>query len=198
MHFGVNCLGPFLFTKLLTPNLVATARDKATAPGTVPVIFSSSFAADIFCDKNTTSIVDMDDLDFHDNKAAKSRYGTSRVGNFIYAFEMSRRYKSDGIIGLGVNSGNLDPDLFRQQGTVFGSLTSPMKYPVVNGAYTELWAGLSPEVILEKAGGFVYPFGCFGPIRKDWTQGTKSDDEGGNGTTKGFWDWSEEQVEEYL
>ncbi|KAI7773698.1 short-chain dehydrogenase [Diaporthe eres] len=132
MHFGVDCVGPFLFTKLLTPTLVVTARDTATAPGT-----------------NTTSIVDMDNLEFHANKAAKSHYGTSK-------------------------------------GAVFGSLTSPMKHPVVNGAYTELWAGLSPEVTLEKAGGLVYPFGCFGPIRKDWTEGTKSSDEGGNGTALRF------------
>ncbi|KAK7699687.1 short-chain alcohol dehydrogenase [Diaporthe eres] len=70
MHFGVNCVGPFLFTKLLTPTLIVTARDTATAPGTVRVIFSSSFAADIFCDKNTNSIVDVDNLEFHVNKAA--------------------------------------------------------------------------------------------------------------------------------
>lgn len=196
MHFGVNCLGPFLFTKLLTPTLVATAQDKATAPGTVRVVFLSSFAADIFCDKNT--IVDMDNLDFHVNKNAKYRYGTSKGGNWIYGYEMSRRYKSDGIIGLGVNPGNLNSDLFRQQGAVFRSLTGPMKYPVVNGAYTELWAGLSPEVTVEKAGSLVLPFGRFGAIRKDWTAVTKPSDEGGNGTAQRFWDWSEEQVKEYV
>lgn len=92
MHFGVNCLGPFLLTKLLTPTLVATAQDKATAPGTVRVVFLSSLAADIFSDKNT--IVDMDNLDFHVNKPAKYSYGASKAGDWIYGFEMSRRYKT--------------------------------------------------------------------------------------------------------
>ncbi|KAG6362319.1 hypothetical protein INS49_010549 [Diaporthe citri] len=127
--------------------------DKATAPGTARVVFLSSFAADIFCDKNT--IVDVHNLDFHVNKNAKYRYGTSKGGDWIYGLEMSRRYKSDGTIGLGVNPGNLNTDLFRQQGAVFRSSTGPMKYPVVNGAYTQLWACLCPEVTLERAGSLV-------------------------------------------
>lgn len=196
MHFGVNCLGPFLLTKLLTPTLIATAQDEATAPSTVRVVFLTSLAADIFSDKNT--IVDMDNLDFHIDKAAKYRYGASKAGDWIYGFEMSRRYKNDGIIGLGVNPGNLSSDLFRQQGAIFRALTGPMKYPVVNGAYTELWAGLSPEVTLDKAGSLVYPFGRFGAIRTDWAAATKPSAEGGNGTAQKFWDWSEEQVKEFL
>jgi retinol dehydrogenase 12 len=196
MHFGVNCLGPFLLTKLLTPTLVATAQDKATAPGTVRVVYLTSMAADLFSDKNT--IVDMDNLDFHVEKNAKYRYGASKAGDWIYAFEMSQRHKSEGIIGLGVNPGNLKSDLFRHQGAAFKALTGPMNYPVVNGAYTELWAGLSPEVTLEKAGSLVYPFGRFGTIRKDWTAATNSAVEGGNGTAQRFWEWSEEQVRKYL
>lgn len=196
MHFGVNCLGPFLFTKLLTPTLIATAQDKATASGTVRVVYLTSMAADLFSDNNT--IVDMDNLDFHIDKNAKYRYGASKAGDWIYGFEMSRRYKNEGIIGLGVNPGNLKSDLFRQQGAIFKALTGPANYPVVNGAYTELWAGLSPEVTLEKAGSLVYPFGRFGTIRKDWEAATKSSAEGGNGTAQKFWDWSEEQVRKYL
>ncbi|KAL1872946.1 short-chain alcohol dehydrogenase [Diaporthe australafricana] len=196
MHFGVNCLGPFLFTKFLTPTLVATAQDKATPPATVRVVFLSSFAADIFSEKNT--IVDMDNLDFHVNKEAKYRYGTSKAGDWIYGSEISRRYKSEGIIGLGVNPGNLKSDLFRQQSAAFRAFTGPVSYPVVNGAYTELWAGLSPEVTLEKAGSLVNPFGRFGLARKDWAAATKPSAEGGNGTAQKFWDWSEEQVREYL
>lgn len=69
---------------------------------------------------------------------------------------------------------------------------------MANGAYTELWAGLSPEVTLEKAGSFVYPFGRFGKIRPDWANAIKPVSEGGNGTTQKFWEWSEEQVSKYM
>lgn len=108
------------------------------------------------------------------------------------------KLRSEGIIGLSVNPGNLRSDLSRQQGAVFRALTGLMNYPVVNGAYTELWAGLSLQVTLEKAGSLVYPFGHFGAIRKDWTAATKPSAEGGNGTAQKFWDWSEEQVKEFL
>lgn len=196
MHFGVNCLGPFLFTKLLLPTLVATAQDAATQPNTVRVLFLTSFASDLFADKNT--IVDMENLDMHVEKDAKYRYGASKAGDWIYGYELSKRFKSQGIIGLGVNPGNLKSELFRHQSAIFRTLTGPANYPIVNGAYTELWAGLSPEVTLEKAGSLVYPFGRFGTIRRDWEKATQAESEGGNGTTQKFWDWSEEQVSKYV
>lgn len=196
MHFGVNCLGPFLFTKLLMPTLVATAQDKATTPGTVRVLFLTSFAADLFADKNT--IVDMTNLDMHVEKDAKYRYGASKAGDWIYGHELSKRFKAQGIIGLGVNPGNLKTELFRHQSAVFRALTGPAAYPVVNGAYTELWAGLSTEVTLGKAGSLVYPFGRFGAIRRDWEKATKPASEGGNETTRKFWEWSEEQVSKFV
>lgn len=193
MHFGVNCLGPFLLTKLLLPTLVATAQDKATPANTVRVIFLTSFAADLFADKDT--IVDIGNLDFHIEKDPTYRYGASKAGNWIYSFELSKRYKTEGIIGLGVNPGNLRTGLFRHKTALFRALTGPVNYPIINGAYTELWAGLSPEVTLEKAGSLVYPFGRFFPIRSDWENAKTG---GGNGTTEKFWQWSEEQVSQYI
>lgn len=195
MHFGVNCLGPFLLTKLLLPTLVSTAQDEATPASTVRVVFLTSFAADLFADKNT--IVDMDNLDMHVEKDAKYRYGASKAGDWIYAHELSRRFGSQGLIGLGVNPGNLKTQLFRHQSAVFHALTGPANYPVVNGAYTELWAGLSPEVTAEKAGSLVYPFGRFGDIRRDWAKAIIPESEGGNGTAQKFWEWSEEQVRKF-
>lgn len=195
MHMGVNCLGPFLLTKLLTPILVATTQDPATAPNTVRVVFLTSAAADLFADKNT--IVNMDNLDMHVEKNAKYRYGASKAGDWIYGYELSRRFRAQGIIGLGVNPGNLKSDLFRHQSTIFRALTGPVNYPILNGAYTELWAGLSPLVTLEKAGSLVYPFGRFGTIRRDWEHAIKPESEGGNGTAQKFWDWSEAQTSEF-
>lgn len=196
MHFGVNCLGPFLLTKLLTPALVATAQDKATPPNTVRVVFLTSAAADLFADKNT--IVDMNNLDMHAEKNAKYRYGASKGGDWIYGYELSRRFKAEGIIGLGVNPGNLKSDLFRHQSAVFRALTGPANYPIINGAYTQVWAGLFPEVTVENAGSLVYPFGRFGTIRRDWENAIKPESEGGNGTAQKFWDWSEEQTREFV
>lgn len=195
MHLGVNCLGPFLFTKLLTPTLVATARDKSVPPNTVRVIFLSSFAAELFAEKNVG--IDMDNLDYRTEKPSKYRYGVSKVADWGYAVELSKKYKNEGIIGLGVNPGNLRSELFRHQSRAFRFLTGPANYPVINGAYTQLWAGLSPEVTADKAGSYVAPFGRFYGVRSDLESATKSEPEGGNGTFEKFWDWSEEQVRKY-
>lgn len=58
-----------------------------------------------------------------------------------------------------VNPGNLDSDRYRSvdeqsgmQMIGFKMFTRFMLYPIVNGAYSELFAGLSPEVTIEKTG----------------------------------------------
>ena len=196
MHLGVNCLGPFLFTKLLTPTLAATAQSQSTPPNTVRVIFMSSFAAELFAEKNVG--LNMDNLDYHINKPAKYRYGVSKAGDWAYAVELSKRSKNEGIIGLAVNPGNIRSELFRHQSSLFKLLTSPANYPIASGACSELWAGLSPEITVEKGGSYVIPFGKIYPVRQDLEAATKPEDQGGNGTTSKFWKWSEEQISKYL
>jgi retinol dehydrogenase-12 len=61
-------------------------------------------------------------------------------------------------------------------------------YPAVNGAYTELFAGLSPDVPRAPKGTWVVPFGRIMPLRKDLA--TKD-------TGREFWEWCEKQVEKY-
>ncbi|KXX74202.1 Retinol dehydrogenase 12 [Madurella mycetomatis] len=196
IHLGINCLGTFLFTKLLTPVLLTTAADKATPPNTVRVVFLSSFATELFAEKNVG--IEMDNLDYHKDKPSKYRYGISKAGNWAYAVQLSKRYKAQGLIGVPVNPGNIRTELFREQSFLFTLLTGPAKYPIINGAYSELFAGLSPEVTTERAGDYVVPFGRFYPIRSDLEAATKSEAEDGNGATQKFWDWSEEQVQGYL
>jgi retinol dehydrogenase-12 len=62
-----------------------------------------------------------------------------------------------------------------------------MLYPAVNGAYTELYAGLSPDVKGEE-GKWVVPFGRIMDLRSDFVVG---------GHGKEFWEWTEGQVEKF-
>ncbi|KAI0003529.1 putative estradiol 17 beta-dehydrogenase [Xylariaceae sp. FL0662B] len=192
-HLHINCLGPFLFTKLLTPILTATAEDRLTSPNTVRVVFLSSCAAEFFCENNTG--FNIDNLDYHVDKPSKYRYGISKLGNWAYAVELSKRF--EGIIGVPINPGNLQTDLFRHQSFLFRLLTRPFNYPPIYGAYAQLWGGLSPQVTLERAGDYIVPFGRFYPIRSDLEVATRPESQGGNGTTAKFWSWSEEQVKTY-
>lgn len=71
-------------------------------------------------------------------------------------------------------------------------------YEPVYGAYTELWAGLSPEVTVELNGSFVAPWGCVRKhLRKDLQVAQRSKADGGSGVAGEFWEWCEEQVKAY-
>jgi len=73
-----------------------------------------------------------------------------------------------------------------------------MTYPAVNGAYTEFFAGLSPEVAALKQDEWVIPFGRTTKLRRDLADAVKTRDEGGSGRAQEFWEWSEKQVEKYV
>lgn len=187
MHLGINCVGTFLFNKLLTPVLLATAEDPATPPNSVRVIFMSSFAAEMYAEKAVG--IDMSNLNYHAKKPAKYRYGISKLGNWAYAVELSKQHKDHGVIGVPLNPGNLQSDLFRRQTFLFKLFTGPFNYPIINGTKAQLWAGFSPEITAQNAGSYVVPFGRLYPISADLEAATKSKAEGGNGTTELFWEW---------
>ena len=146
-NMGVNCLGTFLFTELLTPVLAQTAK---TAPaGTVRVVWVSSSAAEFYGVKN--SGVDLSDLDCKAEKPGMARYGQSKAGNYLHAVEYARRHKAEGIVSIPLNPGNLDSGLWQEHGTVARFVIKSMLYPVVYGAYTLIYAGLSPGLDTEKS-----------------------------------------------
>jgi len=76
LQLGTNNVAPFLFTSLLTPLLVKTAK---TAPkGSVRVIWVSSTVAELMSPKNG---VEMDNLDYKKDKPVWHKYGVSKASN---------------------------------------------------------------------------------------------------------------------
>jgi len=66
------------------------------------------------------------------------------------------------------------------------------------GAYTELYAGLSPDVKMEMSGGYVVPWGRMHPSsRKDLLDTSKSVEEGGMRRAAEFREWCEKVTVEY-
>ncbi|KAI5927352.1 hypothetical protein F4810DRAFT_722546 [Camillea tinctor] len=190
-----NNAGPFLFTKLLTPLLQATAAGGNTWTNEVRVVFVSSFAAEMFHEKGVG--IDMDNLDYHHPKSSMDRYGLSKVGVWSYGIEYSKRFAATGVLGVPVNPGNLRSNPFSQQGFLSKLRVALMHYPAVNGAYTELFAGLSPEITPDKAG-YIFPFGRFRPICQELQLAARPESEGGADLTRKFWDWSEKQVKGFI
>ncbi|KAL2373877.1 hypothetical protein RJ035_005736 [Blastomyces gilchristii] len=193
LQLGVNNIGPFLFTKLLTPTLVSTA--KTEPPNTVRVIWVSSIAMETGAPKSVG--VPLDKLDnLTDSKSSQYlNYSISKAGNYLYAAEFAKRYRADGVLSVALNPGNLASDLSRHRAFLFKAVTRPMLYSPVLGAYTELFAGLSPDVTGKEP---VIPWGRVVSVRKDLIEATKTEAEGGNGTALKFWEWTEKQINPYL
>lgn len=94
----------------------------------------------------------LDNLDYKVDKSPELKYGVSKAGNYLHAVEYAKRVKGDGVISVALNPGNLRTDLGRHQSAAVKFIIKRITYPAVNGACTELFAGLSPDVTLERSG----------------------------------------------
>ena len=81
------------------------------------------------------------------------RYGVSKAGNWLHGVEFARRFQADGVVSVPCNPGHLRSDLYRDSGIVFRTMLNLLfTYPSINGAYTEIFAGLSPEISMRESG----------------------------------------------
>jgi NAD(P)-dependent dehydrogenase (short-subunit alcohol dehydrogenase family) len=149
VHLGVNVLGPYLFTRLLTPLLVSTARELPS--GSVRVVWVSSMATETIGEKSRGLSTDY--VDYWPLMSPLERYGLSKAGNWLHGVEFARRHAQDGIMSMPVNPGHLASGLWRDSNAVLkGILKAVALFPPVNGAYVELYAALSPELSMENTG----------------------------------------------
>ncbi|EWZ30471.1 hypothetical protein FOZG_15952 [Fusarium oxysporum Fo47] len=188
LQLGVNCLGSFALTQRLTPVLVNTA--KTSTPGTVHVVWASSTAA--FWTSTKKYIERVKSIN---KQSLFQQYAISKLGNYYHATEYAARHKSDGIISVPLNPGNLDSELWRTQGKFLTwILRKTVFYPPRYGGYVNIFAGFSPEVTLENSGRFISPWGRLWHALPAMVKGSKTEAEGGTGHAKRFWEWTEEQV----
>jgi len=148
LQLGVNCIGPFALTKLLTPRLVAAAR---TSPkDSVRVVWVSSSAAE-----GVNPATFMESLAKIQTLGQLDQYSLSKLGNYLHAAEHAARYKAEGVLSVSLNPGALDSEFWRTQGSVTTwLLRRTLLYPPIYGAYTNLFAGFSPEVTADKSGSY--------------------------------------------
>ncbi|KAL7948111.1 NAD(P)-binding protein [Trichoderma barbatum] len=199
LQLGVNNLGHLLFTELLTPLLAQTAASyPASLPNSVRVVWVSSLYSEMGSPKGG---FDPENMGYtKKEQSTYYKYSVSKAGVYYQAAEYAKRYKNKGIISLSVNPGNLRSDLQRYYGE--GMLSKLNKkiilFPPINGAYSELFCGLSPEVTAEKSGSYAIPWGRFARIREDIERGSRSTKDGGTGMGKMWYDWCLEQVEPFM
>lgn len=93
---AVNCLGPFLFTKLLHPLLESTA--KSLPAGSVRVVWLGSLMIQIMAPKGG---IDLDNLDYKKKfPDINVRYAVSKTGNLFICSEWAKRDAEKGIFHL--------------------------------------------------------------------------------------------------
>ena len=192
-QFGVNHLGHFLLTVLLTPNL------EKGAPSRVVSLSSAAHMA---------GKVDLDDPNFERRPYhAFTAYGQAKSANALFAVEYDRRYKNKGIRAFSVMPGvirtNLGRHMTREIAAEIGLVKkegeeSPFKNMHVKtppqGAATSIWAAVGHE--LEGKGGlYLEDTNEAIPATKDTPRGQgvarhAQDPE----TAKGQWTLSEKLV----
>ncbi|KAH8594346.1 hypothetical protein B0O99DRAFT_514332 [Bisporella sp. PMI_857] len=193
LQLGVNNIGHHMFTKLLSPVLISTAKTEPS--GSVRIVWVSSSAGE----RSPQGGVPMDNLDYHKEEGQFAKYTISKAGNYLQATEFAKRLKNDGVVSVSLNPGNLDSNLWQYQGSLARMLIRTLiLHPVINGAYTELFAGLSPQITIEKTAQWVVPWGRFMETRKDLVAASRSKAEGGTGIAEEFWDWNETQIKAFL
>lgn len=180
IQFGTNVLGHFYFTKLLLPTLIATAK---SAPDGKARVITTSSSAHILQGLNFSA--------FKDSSARKKMsttelYGQSKTGNVVQAFELARRYSSEGIVSIPLNPGNIKTDLARHMPSFLRNILNLFLYDVEHGALTQLYAGTTPGAV-ELNGKYLVPWARVGPTRRD-----ARDPKVG----KALWEWLEEQVKD--
>ncbi|KAL1631525.1 short-chain alcohol dehydrogenase [Diplodia seriata] len=174
LQLGTNCLGPYLFTQLLLPLLRQTAS--TSPPGSVRVTWAASIAIDLLAPLHG---VDLDEQTGAPKVLGtpQQNYGQSKTGNVFLGTEFARRYsKGEGIVSA-----------------------RGMLYPPIKGAYTELYAGWSPDVGVDNSGCLVVPWGQIQQPRAELEAAIKpTSEEGGLGIAEKFWEWCERETKAYM
>jgi len=174
LQLGTNGVAPFLFTKLLTPTLVKTAKESSL--GAVRVVWVSSSVEEGASPKGG---LDLSNLDYKKDQGAWHKYAVSKAGNILHSKEFAKRYGSDGVISVSLNPGNLKTPLQRHvPGWQYAAFSFALHAPI-HGACIELFAGLSPDVTLENNGAWIIPWGRINPVRKDIEASAKTEAEVG-------------------
>jgi len=139
MTFGVNHLGPFLFTELLLDAL------KSGAPARIVNVASAAHAT-------SRRGLDFDDLMRERRKyAAMSAYGDSKLANILHALELSGRLEGSGVTTYAVHPGAVGTS-FGQDGDTSGlfpalfKVAKPLLRTPARGAATSLYVATSPDV----------------------------------------------------
>lgn len=195
LQLATNCLGPFLLTELLLPLMEATAA--GAAPASVRVVWTSSQMVELSAPPEGIVLSELDDPP----RDATRAYVNSKTGNFLLAAELARRQSArpgaTPVVSVSLNPGAASTNLFRHTPSL-RYLAWPLMHSPRLAALTQLYAGLSGDITLDKNGCYVVPWGRIAPhVREDLVDAAKPEEDGGLGRAAEFWDFCVGKVAGY-
>jgi NAD(P)-dependent dehydrogenase (short-subunit alcohol dehydrogenase family) len=139
LAFGVNYVGPYLFTSLLLPRL------KESAPARVVNVASEAHYR-------------VDGIDFKAvRQPTKTRtgfheYSVSKLANVLHAQELARRLDGNGVTTYSLHPGVIASDIWRSVPWPIRPLMKLRMHSTEDGARTSLYCATSPDVAHESGG----------------------------------------------
>lgn len=125
-------------------------------------------------------------------------YVNSKTGNMFLGLEFAKRIGTpQSIISVSLNPGAASTNLFRHTSGM-NYLAYPLLYKASLAAHTELYAGLSKDITLERNGCYIVPFGSiYSNMRTDLLEAMKSEVDRGSGRAAEFWEFCAEITRDY-
>jgi len=203
LQTATNVYAPFLLSILLHPLLVETAKTAET--GTVRIVWCASHAPDLFGPRGQIAFVPNTILGAG-TKDGKGRevmmlregfggapvYAQSKAANIMFGVECAKRWGADGIISTSLHPGNLRTELVRDRTGFEKWVAGWMNHPAEMGAWTELYAGWSPDVTPQMNGRYFIPWGRVGRYNAELERVI------GEGKGETLWEVCEGVVEGYM
>lgn len=188
LFMGVHCVGALLLAELLLPQLRAAASSEIPSR----VVWLTSILVDTSAPRDGVNFAVLET----GTRDQTTNYAASKAGAWVLGREFGRRHALDGVLSVVMNPGNLDAGSFKgtPRFAMFMMRVLWLQTPVF-GAYTELFAGLSPEVTRDTNGNFIFPWGRLVPdssiVRQDVLKAAESEELDGLGYGKKLWEWCE-------
>ncbi|QPG76596.1 hypothetical protein FOA43_003988 [Brettanomyces nanus] len=190
LQLGTNVIGPFLLQKFLDDIIIKTA--KSEPPNSVRILWVSSMGHYLAPHGG----INWKDINFeHEKKPWINLYGQSKALDIYLSYLWAKKHPGTGVVSISCHPGVLDTQLVRYHpigaiGRAVMAVVNPI-YPPEYGAYTELFAVLSPTITTKNDGNYVNPWGKLGRIRPDVKRGMEGEDG------EKIWKWLGKEVQKY-
>jgi len=131
----INHLGHFLLTTLLTDRLIASAPARVVHVSSRSHLFGK---------------IRWEDPSMESGFDGLKAYGQSKLANVLFSNELARRLADTGVISNALHPGVIRTNIAKKNGwwgsKLFSTLRSPFMITPEQGARTNLYAAMSPDV----------------------------------------------------